>query len=211
VDFGDILSQWDALCAHKERERRQESNKLRPRLPNAPRLDQQVAGGSCETGSTGTLSVSISPTSKNSSVPGQSQKELPKVNPMDLWLRRYGVVDKDSLARETEEQERSHNRKYLKKLPVGAKIDLHGLTRDEAWERLDTFIGDCRRRGIQKVLIVHGKGHHSKEQSDVSVLSTMVRTFVELDRRLGASGHPDKKLGGSGATWAIIKKTSEDL
>ena len=125
---------------------------------------------------------------------------------MDLWLRRYGVVDKDSLARETEERERSQNREYLKKLPIGAKIDLHGLTRDEAWERLDTFIGDCSRRGIQKVLIVHGKGHHSKEQSDVSVLSAMVRTFVELDRRLGASGHPDKKLGGSGATWVIIKK-----
>jgi len=55
-------------------------------------------------------------------------------------------------------------------------------------------------------LIVHGKGHHSKERVDVSVLSSMVRTFIELDRRLGASGHPDKRLGGDGATWVIIKK-----
>lgn len=206
MDFGDILSQWDDLCAQEEKARQQGNNKPRPRLPNAPRLDQQEEAGSDKAGSGGSPATRTCPPSKNSSAADSSRKELPKVNPMDLWLRRYGVVDKDSLARETEERDRSQNREYLKKLPIGAKIDLHGLTRDEAWERLDTFIGDCCRRGIQKVLIVHGKGHHSKEQSDVSILSSMVRTFVELDRRLGASGHPDKKLGGSGATWAIIKK-----
>lgn len=200
MDFGDILSQWDDLCAKEEKARQHGNNTPRPRLPNAPRLEQEA------TGSGGVSSNRPCPSSKKTSAEDSSRKELPKVNPMDLWLRRYGVVDKDSLARETEERERSQNREYLKRLPIGAKIDLHGLTRDEAWERLDTFIGDCSRRGIQKVLIVHGKGHHSKEQSDVSVLSAMVRTFVELDRRLGASGHPDKKLGGSGATWVIIKK-----
>lgn len=200
MDFGDILSQWDDLCAQEEKARQHGNNKPRPRLPNAPRLEQEAAG------SGGVSSTRPCPSAKKTSAEDSSRKELPKVNPMDLWLRRYGVVDKDSLAHEQEERERSQNREYLKRLPIGARIDLHGLTRDEAWERLDTFIGDCSRRGIQKVLIVHGKGHHSKEQSDVSVLSAMVRTFVELDRRLGASGHPDKKLGGSGATWVIIKK-----
>jgi len=200
MDFGDILSQWDDLCAQEEKARQHGNNKPRPRLPNAPRLEQEAAG------SGGVSSTRPCPSAKKTSAEDSSRQELPKVNPMELWLRRYGVVDKDSLAHEQEERERSQNREYLKRLPIGARIDLHGLTRDEAWERLDTFIGDCSRRGIQKVLIVHGKGHHSKEQSDVSVLSAMVRTFVELDRRLGASGHPDKKLGGSGATWVIIKK-----
>lgn len=203
MDFGDILSQWDDLCAQEEKARQHGNNKPRPRLPNAPSLEE---AGSGKAGSGGNSAGKTVAASRNSPAVDSSRQELPKVNPMELWLRRYGVVDKDSLARETEERERSRNREYLKKLPIGAKIDLHGLTRDEAWERLDTFIGDCSRRGIQKVLIVHGKGHHSKEQSDVSVLSAMVRTFVELDRRLGASGHPDKKLGGSGATWVIIKK-----
>lgn len=89
-------------------------------------------------------------------------------------------------------------------MPIGAKIDLHGLTREEAWSRLDGFIRECSRRNIKKVLIVHGKGNHCENQ--VSVLSSMVRTFIEVDDRLGASGHPDKKLGGTGATWVIIKK-----
>ena len=197
MDFGDILNQWDDLCRQGEAEKKAKArgtNKPRPRLPNAPRLEK--------TESSKTLVIE---TQWADSEP-EEETELPSVNPMDLWLRRYGVVDKDSLAQEVAERERGQNREYLKKLPFGAKIDLHGLTRDEAWERLDAFIGDCSRRGIQKVLIVHGKGHHSKEKSDVSILSAMVRTFVELDRRLGASGHPDKKLGGNGATWVIIKK-----
>ena len=197
MDFGDILNQWDDLCRQEEAEKKAKArgtNKPRPRLPNAPRLEK--------TESSKTLVIE---TQWADSEP-EEETELPRVNPMDLWLRRYGVVDKDSLAQEVAERERGQNREYLKKLPFGAKIDLHGLTRDEAWERLDAFIGDCSRRGIQKVLIVHGKGHHSKEKSDVSILSAMVRTFVELDRRLGASGHPDKKLGGNGATWVIIKK-----
>lgn len=197
MDFGDILNQWDDLCRQEEAEKKAKArgtNKPRPRLPNAPRLEK--------TESSKTLVIE---TQWADSEP-EEETELPSVNPMDLWLRRYGVVDKDSLAQEVVERERGQNREYLKKLPFGAKIDLHGLTRDEAWERLDAFIGDCSRRGIQKVLIVHGKGHHSKEKSDVSILSAMVRTFVELDRRLGASGHPDKKLGGNGATWVIIKK-----
>ncbi len=197
MDFGDILNQWDQLCSKEEAQRKEKArgtNKPRPRLPNAPRLEK--------TDDSKTLVIE----SQWADSEPEEEAELPRVNPMDLWLRRYGVVDKDSLAKEVAERERGRNREYLKKLPCGAKIDLHGLTRDEAWERLDTFIGDCSRRGIQKVLIVHGKGHHSKEQSDVSILSSMVRTFVELDRRLGASGHPDKKLGGNGATWVIIKK-----
>lgn len=197
MDFGDILNQWDDLCRQEEAEKKAKArgtNKPRPRLPNAPRLEK--------TESSKTLVIE---TQWADSEP-EEETELPSVNPMDLWLRRYGVVDKDSLAQEVAERERGQNREYLKKLPFGAKIDLHGLTRDEAWERLDAFIGDCSRRGIQKVLIVHGKGHHSREKSDVSILSAMVRTFVELDRRLGASGHPDKKLGGNGATWVIIKK-----
>ncbi len=198
MDFGDILNQWDELCAQEERTRKGGDNKPRQRLPNAPRVEKS------EEKDRGMQAVQNTRSGKSSST--QAEDALSQVNPMELWLRRHGVVDKDALAQEAEERERNQSREYLKKLPIGARIDLHGLTRDEAWERLDSFVADCSRRGIQKVLIVHGKGHHSKERSDVSILSAVVRTFIELDRRLGASGHPDKRLGGSGATWVIIKK-----
>lgn len=190
MDFGDILEQWEASTNKKTKDQ----NKPRKRLPNAPRLqrgekdptiEEQLPEEECEP-------------------PRKTYQSAEKSNPMHIWLRRYGVIDKDSLAEAVEEQEKSQDREHLKKMPIGAKIDLHGLTREEAWSRLDGFIRECSRRNIKKVLIVHGKGNHCENQ--VSVLSSMVRTFIEVDDRLGSSGHPDKKLGGTGATWVIIKK-----
>jgi len=189
MDFGNILDQWDKMNKEKENKKKTaEGNKPRKRLANAPTLEKE------ETEDDFVQEDCVS-----------------QVNPMDVWLRRYGVIDKDAANERAMKKELSQDREYLKKLPPDAKIDLHGLTRDEAWSKLDSFINDCCRRGVKKILIVHGKGNHSEnpggvETGNVSVLSAMVRTFVECDNRLGASGHPDKKLGGSGATWAIIKR-----
>ena len=40
MDFGDILNQWDELCAQEERTRKGRDNKPRQRLPNAPRVEK---------------------------------------------------------------------------------------------------------------------------------------------------------------------------
>ena len=32
-----------------------------------------------------------------------------------------------------------------------------------------------------------------------------VRLFIEQDKRLGSSGHPDRNNGGTGATWVLLK------
>ena len=189
MDFGDILNQWDTIESDSKKKTKaqiQEENKPRPRKANAPRLEKKEE-----------YEPVVEKVNYNSAH---------KANPMDVWLRHHGVIDKDALAIREEERNKSKDREYLKKRAVDATVDLHGLTRDEAWERLDLFVADCQRRGFEKILIVHGKGNHSQNQQDVSVLATMVRQFIECDIRLGASGHPDKKLGGNGATWVFIKK-----
>jgi DNA-nicking Smr family endonuclease len=122
---------------------------------------------------------------------------------MTEWLRRYGVVDKDAVAEKAMEQEKQKDRAWLLDMPYEAEIDLHGLTAEEATMRLDQFVGECYKRGIRKILIIHGKGNHSE---DAPVLSGMVRSFIERDYRLGESGHPDKKDGGKGATWVILRE-----
>ena len=58
-------------------------------------------------------------------------------------------------------------------------------------------------RRLKKILIVHGKGIHSSGSDPV--LGEMVRKFIESDKRLGTSGHPDASGGGKGATWVILK------
>ncbi|MCR4938635.1 MAG: Smr/MutS family protein [Treponemataceae bacterium] len=126
-----------------------------------------------------------------------------RVNPMTEWLRRYGVVDKDAAAEEAAEKEHLQDRSWLLDMPYEAQIDLHGLTAEESVVRLNHFISECYNRGIRKVLIIHGKGNHSE---DAPVLAGVVRSFIERDYRLGESGHPDKKDGGKGATWVIIRE-----
>lgn len=125
------------------------------------------------------------------------------VNPMELWLRRYGVTDKDKAADEYAERAKMESREYLRTMRPEARIDLHGLTREEAWSRLTSFVNDAVRRGLKKILIIHGKGNHSN--GSAPVLGAMVRTFIEQNKNLGSSGHPDRNMGGNGATWVIIK------
>ena len=99
---------------------------------------------------------------------------------------------------------REKDRNYLISMTPEARIDLHGLHQDEAYERLNNFIADCKARGLRKVLIVHGKGIHTHGSDPV--LGELVRKFIEQDKRCGTSGHPKTKYeGGSGATWVIIK------
>ena len=32
------------------------------------------------------------------------------------------------------------------------------------------------------------------------------RLFIEQDKRLGSSGHPDRREGGNGATWVLLRR-----
>ncbi|MDR1785416.1 MAG: Smr/MutS family protein [Spirochaetaceae bacterium] len=144
--------------------------------------------------------------SQKKSVPGvQDEESASKVNPMDLWLRRYGAVDKDSLAQEEaglSREEAFAERQRVRRMRPQATCDLHGLTRDEALQKLEDFTSDCIRREVQKAMIVHGKGNHSGTEP---VLGDVVRSFIEKHPRLGEHGHPSARDGGSGATWVIFK------
>ncbi len=131
------------------------------------------------------------------------QESKRRANPMEVWLNRYGTVDKDRIADEKNENAKLHNIDYLKKIKPQATIDLHQLTKDEAWNRLNAFVSECKQKNLKKILIIHGKGIHSNGSDPV--LGPMVKMFIEQDKRLGTSGHPDRNNGGNGATWVLIK------
>lgn len=127
-----------------------------------------------------------------------------KINPMEQWLRIYGTIDKDKIAEEHERSANLYDRNYLINMKPEARLDLHGLRQDEALERLNYFIGDCVRRKIKKVIVIHGKGIHTTGTDPV--LGELVRRFIESDKRCGTSGHPKNKAeGGTGATWILLK------
>lgn len=91
---------------------------------------------------------------------------------------------------------------FLRKLPPEAEIDLHGKTIDESEHLLSDFLKRSSGRGLRKVLIIHGKGKHSK---DGPVLANWVKHYFESSLLCGETGHPDKRDGGTGATWVILK------
>lgn len=132
------------------------------------------------------------------------EKPKEQIDPMTLWLRRYGVVDKDAEEEKLQQKMSQLDRNYLRNMAPEASIDLHGLTKEEATTRLDAFVAECIRRKITKILIIHGKGNHSPTEP---VLTKLVHDYIERNYHLGESGHPDKTEGGRGATWVIIKNT----
>ncbi len=140
--------------------------------------------------------------SKKANAPEKKVTVAKKNTDMTAWLNKYGVVDKDSLVKDYEISKAVNSHTSAKNLPIDATIDLHNFTQEEAWSQLEIFIANCKQKGLKKVLIVHGKGTHSDGDP---VLGKMVKLFIEQKKMLGASGHPKAALGGSGATWVVIK------
>ena len=178
MDMGDILAQWDEM---KKKEKATAREKVHT---------QQVSH-------------------KKANAPSKEEKLVEKQDTsatmqMEAWLRKYGTIDKDKLEEQHVERTREQDRNYVLNMKPEAYLDLHGLHQDEARMRLDSFITDCKNRGLRKVMIIHGKGIHTHGTDPV--LGELVRRFIEADKRCGTSGHPkNKSEGGTGATWIILK------
>ncbi len=112
MDFGAVLDEWDRLQKEAKRKARG-GNPISGKKANAPEK------------------------SKTPSKYSEAENGFTKrIDPQEAWLRRYGVVDKDKIAAEEAERSRERSHRYVKDMPVEARIDLHGLTREEARNRL---------------------------------------------------------------------------
>jgi len=67
------------------------------------------------------------------------------------------------------------------------KIDLHNLSREEAWRKVEININWCIDHGVDVIDIIHGKGHHS--QYNFSVIKQEVRQKLKNDSSLRESGY----------------------
>jgi DNA-nicking Smr family endonuclease len=97
------------------------------------------------------------------------------------------------------------NRPSPRKRAIEAELDLHGCTVEEARTRLDGFLRESRSRGLHKVLVIHGKGNHSKGGA---VLRRAVWDYLEQHPLAGAMGRPEGRQGGHGAVWVIVRQRS---
>jgi len=121
---------------------------------------------------------------------------------MNSWLdseEGWNDFEKDE---QSDKSSKGELRSFLRRLHHEAEIDLHGKTLIEAEYLLSDFIKQSKKNGLRKVLIIHGKGKHSQNGP---VLSGLVREYLESSTLCGETGSPDKRDGGRGATWVILK------
>ena len=138
---------------------------------------------------------------KKDDIRGSGRKNMQK------WLDEHGVEDKDTTTAHPSKgrKEKILERNELRMMKPQAQIDLHGYKAKEALEKLEIFLDDARKKGLKKVLVIHGKGIHSREEP---VLGKAVRAFLENSPGAGEMGVAGKQDGGNGAVWVILRQRS---
>tara|TARA_B100000575_G_C22968930_1_gene559384 strand:- start:482 stop:901 length:420 start_codon:yes stop_codon:yes gene_type:complete len=95
-------------------------------------------------------------------------------------------------------------------------IDLHGCTLENANDIIYEFIVQSFSEGVQKLIVVTGKGLHSESEKnpyvskDLSILKYSVPDFIKKNKKLMNMIHniSEAKIedGGSGAFYVYLKK-----
>lgn len=176
MNFGDILNEWDRI--------------KRDRQDSAPRQD---------------FAAPVAPAAVPPPRPAAKKNSSAA---LERWLETNGVCDKDAEAESASEayaysrERRGVESRRLDSLRYQAVLDLHGMTSEEAKTALRGFIDTSARAGLEKVLVIHGKGLHSE---GAPVLKKATRDVLESHPLAGRFGEAAKEEGGSGAVWVIIR------
>jgi DNA-nicking Smr family endonuclease len=84
---------------------------------------------------------------------------------------------------------------------IDAKLDLHGMTEDHAYERLKRFIGEQKRNNARMVLVVTGKGSGILREALPRWLATDMFSGAVLTVQQAAKQH-----GGEGAYYVMMRR-----
>ena len=103
-----------------------------------------------------------------------------------------------------------------KKIFITRTIDLHGYALDEANKTIENFINKAYLESVNKLIVVTGKGNHSKNErdpyvsKDLGILKYSVPEFISNNSALmnKINEITDAKIedGGSGAFYIFLKK-----
>ena len=112
------------------------------------------------------------------------------------------IADKDQ-----KNQTENNNQTY--------KFDLHGLTLNEANQKVREVIMACSEKNLKEILLITGKGLHSREDdvyksSKLSKLRYSIPEYInsepEISRLISSITTPSQKDGGEGALIIKLKK-----
>ena len=104
---------------------------------------------------------------------------------------------------------------FRKNSPETKTLDLHGFTLEEANNKVQEFINSSYLNNVKKLIIVTGKGLHSKNyenpyvSKDLSILKYSVPEYIKKNKNLMKKiielKEADIKDGGSGSFYIYLK------
>ena len=100
---------------------------------------------------------------------------------------------------------------------IEARIDLHGMTRNEAHEALLAFLAGARANGNLHALVITGKGTDGAEDDDLVAMMTRERgvlrqavrqwlTLPEFRSHVVSFSEAGARHGGSGALYVRLRR-----
>ena len=109
-------------------------------------------------------------------------------------------------------------KKYIKRNKkqeyIDFKIDLHGYSLQESFEKIKSVVESCYQKNLRNILVITGKGLRSKVKEnpylseDLSLLKYAIPNFIKdnFSDIINSMEEPDQSLGGSGAFLLRLKK-----
>lgn len=122
-------------------------------------------------------------------------------------LGGFDTVFRDEIPEDEERRATPRRMKLLRqgRLAPEGRLDLHGLTREDAREKVRFFLEDSVYQGLQTVLIVTGRGNRSTGEP---VLRTDVERYLDFEAKAWVAewGRAPGQYGGQGAIVAFLHK-----
>lgn len=100
-------------------------------------------------------------------------------------------------------QQRLLQRLRRGQLPVGAELDLHGMTIPEAESEVSRFLSFCGDRGIRCARIIHGKGYGSRAAAPQ--LKNRINNWLRQHHEVLAFHSARPEQGGTGAVNVLLR------
>ena len=119
-----------------------------------------------------------------------------KTMPADIRLGEMSGIDRTSARRMQRGQ-----------VPIEDRLDLHGLSREQAQKEVKSFIGSAVQKNFRHVLIITGKGRDGN-----GILREKVPEWLKdapLCYHLNAISYAQPRDGGKGALYIRLKRQRE--
>lgn len=92
-------------------------------------------------------------------------------------------------------------------VPIDARMDLHGMSAQQARTQLELFLRTTRLRGERCVLVIHGKGEHSPQGA--GVLRGEIGAWLSqsaASEHVAAFATARSGDGGEGAVYVLLRR-----